>query len=132
MAASMWVKVAWLPCHIHAYTVYTSIGGKGRSRTRHDLQDHCTQARKSSGERSTLDLKPVRKETHSPKQEPSVSPQTGPWSNKILKKEKRKKIYMLCRTCFYFVGCVRYILCRTCFYFVGCAQVQIVSSRKDH
>ena len=48
---------------IHAYTVYTPIGGKGRCRTRRDLWDHCTQARKSAGERSTPDLKPVRKDT---------------------------------------------------------------------
>ena len=48
-----------------------------------DLWDHCTQARKSAGERSTLDLKPVRKDTRSPKQEQSVASQTGPWSNKI-------------------------------------------------
>ena len=87
MAASMWVKVAWLPCRIHAYTVYTSIGGKGRCRTRCDLQDHCMQARKSAGERSTPDLKPSRNDTRSPKQEQSVAPQTGPWSNKILKKK---------------------------------------------
>ena len=70
------------PCCIHAYTVYTPIGGKGRCRTRHDLRDHRTQARKSAGERSTPDLKPVRKDTRSPKQEQSVAPQTGPWSNK--------------------------------------------------
>ena len=70
------------PCRIHAYTVYVPIGGKGRCRTRRDLQDHCTQARKSAGERSTPDLKPVRKDTQSPKQEQSVAPQTGPWSNK--------------------------------------------------
>ena len=71
-----------LPCRIHAYTVYTPIGGKGRYRTRRDLRDQRTQARKSAGERSTLDLKPVRKDTQSPKQEQSVAPQTGPWSNK--------------------------------------------------
>ena len=82
-AASMWVKVTRLPCHIHAYTVYTSIGGKGRCHTRRDLKDHRTQARKSAGERSTPDLKPVRKDTRSPKQEQSVAPQTWPWSNKI-------------------------------------------------
>ena len=43
---------------------------------------HRTQARKSAGERSTPDLKPVRKDTRSPKQEQSVAPQTVPWSNK--------------------------------------------------
>ena len=70
-----------------SYTVYTSIGGKGRCHTRRDLRDHCAQARKSAGERSTPDLKPVRKDTRSPKQEQSVAPQNGPWSNKkILKK----------------------------------------------
>ena len=80
--------MAWLPCHIHAYTVYTSIGGKGSCRTRRDLQDHHIQARKSAGERSTSDLKPVRKDTRSPKQEQSVAPQTGPWSNNNKKKPK--------------------------------------------
>ena len=57
------------PCCIHAYTVSTPIGGKGRCHTRRDLQDHSTQARKSAGEISTLDLKPMRKDTRSPKQE---------------------------------------------------------------
>ena len=33
--------------------------------TRHDLQDHHTQARKCAGKRSTLDLKPMRKDTWS-------------------------------------------------------------------
>ena len=70
----------WLPCHIHAYTVYTPIGGKGRCRTRCDLQDHSMQARKSAGKISTLDLKPMRKDTRSSKQEQSVAPQNGPWS----------------------------------------------------
>ena len=50
------------------------------------------QARKSAGERSTLDLKPVRKDTQSPKQEQSVAPQTGPLSDKNFKK-KKKKVY---------------------------------------
>ena len=62
----------WLPCRIHAYTVYTPIGGKGRCCTRHDLQDHSMQARKSAGKISTLDLKPMRKDTRSAKQEQSV------------------------------------------------------------
>ena len=88
-AASTLVKVARLPCRIHAYTVYTSIGGKGRCRTRCDLRDHRTQARKSAGERSTPALKPVRKATRSPKQVQSVAPQTGPWSNKKFKKKKK-------------------------------------------
>ena len=35
-----------------------------------------------AGERSTLDLKPMRKDTQSPKQEQSVAPQNGPYSNK--------------------------------------------------
>ena len=69
-----------LPCCIHAYTVYTPIGGKGRCRTRCDLQDHSMQARKSASKLSTLDLKPMRKDTQSPKQEQSVAPQNGPWS----------------------------------------------------
>ena len=76
------------PCRIHAYTVYTPIGGKGRCRTSCNLQDHSTQARKSAGKISTLDLKPMGKDTRSPKQEQSVAPQNGPWS-----KEKEKKSY---------------------------------------
>ena len=36
-------------------------------------------------------MKPVRKDTQSPKQEQSVAPQTGPWSNKNFKKKKKKK-----------------------------------------
>ena len=36
--------------------------------------------RKSAGEISTLDLKPMRKDTRSPKQEQSLAPQNGPWS----------------------------------------------------
>ena len=67
-------------CHIHAYTVYTPIGGKGRCRTRRDLQDHRKQERVQV--RSTLDLKPMRKDTRRPKQEQSVAPRNGPWSNK--------------------------------------------------
>ena len=35
---------------------------------------------KSAGEISTLDLKPMRKDTQSPKQEQSVAPQKGTWS----------------------------------------------------
>ena len=50
------------------------------------------QARKSAGKISTLDLKPMRKDTQSPKQEQSVAPQNGPWSRqKFLKKKKKKK-----------------------------------------
>ena len=89
----MHVRGAWpaMP-YIHAYTVYTSIGGKGRCHTSCDLQDHSTQARKSAGEISTLDLKPMRKDTRSPKQEQAVAPQNGPWSKqKILKKNQKKK-----------------------------------------
>ena len=67
-------------CHIHAYTVYTPIGEKGRCRTRCDLKEHSMQARKSAGKISTLDLKPMRKETQSPKQKQSVAPQNRPWS----------------------------------------------------
>ena len=73
------------------YTVYTPIGGKGRCHTRRDLKDHFTQTRKSAGERSTLDLKPTRKDTQSPKQEQSVAPQNGPWSNKNFKKREKKE-----------------------------------------
>ena len=67
----------------YLYSVHLSIGGKGRCRIRHDLQDHHMQGRKCAGERSTLDLKPMRKDTGSPKQEQSVALQNGPSSNKF-------------------------------------------------
>ena len=38
------------------------------------------QARKSAVKISNLDLKPMRKDTRSPKQEQSVAQQNGPWS----------------------------------------------------
>ena len=79
------------PCCIHAYTVYTPIGGKGRCRTRRDLQDHSMQARKSAAKISTLDLKPMRKDTRSPKQEQSVAAQNGPWSRQKIKKKQKKQ-----------------------------------------
>ena len=47
------------PCRIHAYTVYTSIGGKGRCHTK----EGSTQAKES-----TLALKPRANVTRSPKQ----------------------------------------------------------------
>ena len=84
-----------LPCRIHAYTVYTPIGGKGRCHTRCDLQDHSTQARKSAGEISTLDLKPMRKDTQSPKQEQSVAPQI-----KILKKKNKRITFTIVNSFF--------------------------------
>ena len=56
-----------------------------------DLQDHSMQARKSAGKISTLDLKPMRKDTRSPKQEQSVAPQNGPWSRQKLFKKKKQK-----------------------------------------
>ena len=46
--------------------------------TRCDLWDHCMLGRKSAGKRSTSDLKLMRKDTQSPKQEQSVAPQNGP------------------------------------------------------
>ena len=48
------------------------------------------QARKSADERSTPDLKLVRKDTQSPKQEQSVAPQTGLGPTKIFKKNKKE------------------------------------------
>ena len=42
-------------------------------------------------ERSTLDLKAMRKNTQSPKQEQSVALQNGPWSNKKNFKKEEKK-----------------------------------------
>ena len=85
----------WPPCCIHTYTVYTPIGGKGRCHTRRDLQDHSMQVRKSAGKISSLDLKPMRKDTQSPKQEQSVAPQNGPWS-----RQKIKYIYMRSKALF--------------------------------
>ena len=61
--AAYWIKKAQLPCRLHAYTVYTSVCGKGRCQTRCDLCDHDTQTRKNVGERSIPDLKPMRR-TH--------------------------------------------------------------------
>ena len=49
------------------------------------------QARKGAGKISTLDLKPMRKDTRSPKQEQSVAPQNGPWSRQKIKKKKKEK-----------------------------------------
>ena len=57
------IERAWPAMPYTLYTVYTPIGGKGRCRTSCDLQDHSTQARKSAGKRSTLALKPMRKDT---------------------------------------------------------------------
>ena len=48
------------------------------------------QARKSAGKISTLDLKPMRKDTRSPKQEQSVAPQNGPWSTPKFQKKKKR------------------------------------------
>ena len=53
------------------------------------------QTRKSAGKRSTLDLKPVRKDTQSPKQEQSLAPQNGPLSNKKKFKKKKKSSEMI-------------------------------------
>ena len=49
------------------------------------------QARKSAGKISTLDLKPMRKDTRSPKQEQSVAPQMDLGPDKKFKKKKKKK-----------------------------------------
>ena len=71
-------------CHMNQFENYegTSIGEKGRFRTRRYRQNHRMEARKSAGKGSTLDLKPTKKDTRSPKQEQLVAPQNGPWSNK--------------------------------------------------
>ena len=82
----------WLPCHIHTYTVYTPIGGKGRCRTSCDLQDHSIQARKSAGKISTLALKP-HEEGHTKSKTGAISGSTK-WTlvqTKNLKKKKKKK-----------------------------------------
>ena len=52
------------------------------------------QTRKSASEISTLDLKPMRKDTRSPKQEQSVAPQNGPWSRQKFFLKKNKKHYV--------------------------------------
>ena len=82
----------WPPCRIHAYTVYTPIGGKGRCRTSCDLQDHSTQARKSAGKISTLNLKPISR-TH------EVQNRSNQWLHKMdlgpdkkFKKKKQNKL----------------------------------------
>ena len=49
-------------------------------------QDHRKQERVQA--RSTLDLKLMRKDTQSPKQEQSVAPRNGPSSNKNFNKKK--------------------------------------------
>ena len=75
------------PCHIHAYTVYTPIGGKGRCRTSCDLQDHSTQARKSAGKIFTLDFE-THEEGHTKSKTGAISDSTK-WTlvqTKILKK----------------------------------------------
>ena len=59
--------------------------------TRCDLQDHCMQARKSAGERSSLDLKPMSKDTQIPNKKQSVASENGPWSNNLFLKKSIKK-----------------------------------------
>ena len=95
MAPRPWVEKAWLPCCIHTYTVYTSIGGKGRCHTRCDLWDHRTLARKSAGERSTPDLKPMRKDRRSPKLEKFNGSTKWALINKKKNPKKRKKCRVL-------------------------------------
>ena len=56
------------PCHIHAYTVYTSIGGKGRCRTRGESEESVVHRWGSMQVReSTLALKPRADVARSPK-----------------------------------------------------------------
>ena len=71
---STWNCCAWTPSYVAMQPIFSG-----------ELRDHRTQARKSAGERSTLDLKPMRKDTWSPKQEQSVAPQNGPSSNNFFK-----------------------------------------------
>ena len=52
-------------CCIHAYTVYTPIGGKGRCSTRCDPQVHRMQAIKCVDDRTNLALKPIERVTRS-------------------------------------------------------------------
>ena len=57
------------PCHIHDYTVYTHIGGKGRCRTRGESEESVVHRRGSTQAReSTLALKLRADVTRSPKQ----------------------------------------------------------------
>ena len=57
------------PCRIHAYTVYTHTGGKGRCRTRGESEGSVVHRRGSMQAReSTLALKPRADVTRSPKQ----------------------------------------------------------------
>ena len=79
--------------NIIPYTMYTSIVRKGRCRTRRDLRDHRMQARKSAGERSTLDVKPMRK-THKVQNKSNQCLQKmgiGPTQKKIKKKKRFKE-----------------------------------------
>ena len=57
------------PCHIHTYTVYTSIGGKGRCHTRGESEESVVHRQGSTHVReSTLALKRRADITRSPKQ----------------------------------------------------------------
>ena len=82
MATSMWVKLARLP-------LYSS--GKGRCCTKCDLWDHHMQAKKCAGERSTLDFKPMRKETQSPKT--GVISGSTKWA--LVQQELKKKSFKI-------------------------------------
>ena len=52
-----WGMSRWWACCIHAYTMNTPIGEKGRCSTRSDLEVHHMQASKCADERTTLALK---------------------------------------------------------------------------
>ena len=70
------------------------------------------QARKSAGERSTLALKPMRKDTWSPKQEQSMAPQNGHLSNKKFKKKKKKDLFTPSKSeSENFLWCLSLVLC---------------------
>ena len=85
----MWEEPPGQPCRIHAYTVYTTIGGKGRCRTRGESEESVVHRRGSMQVReSTLALKPRADVTRSPKQGYQWPHKKDLCPTKILKKKK--------------------------------------------
>ena len=79
------------PCHIHAYTVYTSFGGKGRWHTRDESEESVVHRWGSTQVReSTLALKPRADITRSPKQGYQWPHKKDLCATKILKKKSSK------------------------------------------
>ena len=103
----MHVREPGQPCPIHAYTVYTTIGGKGRCHTRGVSEESVVCRRGSTQVReSTMALKTMADVTGSPKQ-------IYQWPHKkdlspAKNFKKMKKNYFLifqpqadCGTCYY-------------------------------